>query len=64
MIQYVKIFEKSSNKFYIGAITDHKMSVLITIDGELEDDFTYGLQVKVKGRMRVLTNHQIFQFLQ
>lgn len=60
MIHYVKmIFEKSSNNnFYIGAITDgyYKLSVLITSDGEFEDDFTYGSQIKVIGRMRVPEN--------
>lgn len=57
MIHHVKmIFEKSpNNNFYIGAITDgyYALSVLITIDGELEDNFTYGSQIKVTGRMRV-----------
>lgn len=68
MINYVKmIFEKSSSNFYIGAITDgyYKLSVLITMDGEFEDDFTYGSQIKVTGRMRVVKiNHHIFQLLQ
>src|SRR5436190_19871451 len=57
MIHYVKMtFEKSStNNFYIGAITDghYKLTVLVTNDGEFEDDFTYGSQIKVTEKMRV-----------
>lgn len=50
------IFEKSSNNnFYIGAITDgyYKLSVLITCNGEFEDNFTYGSPIKVIGKMQV-----------
>lgn len=32
----------------------NKLSVLITIDGNFEADFTYGSQIKVTKRMRVL----------
>lgn len=59
MIHYVKmIFEKTSSNFYIGAITDgyYKLSVLVTIDGDFEDDITYGSEIKVTGRMRVPDN--------
>ncbi|XP_029154747.1 uncharacterized protein LOC114937213 [Nylanderia fulva] len=53
------IFEKSSNNhFYIGAITDgyYKLSVLITCNGEFEDNFTYGSPIKVIGKMQVPEN--------
>ncbi|KMQ82925.1 hypothetical protein RF55_21447 [Lasius niger] len=53
------IFGKSSNNnFYIGAITDgyYSLTVLITNDGKLEDDFTYGSEIKVTGRMQVSDN--------
>ncbi|XP_011872568.1 PREDICTED: uncharacterized protein LOC105564644 [Vollenhovia emeryi] len=60
IISYIKmIFEKSpNNNFYIGAITDghYNLTVLITLDGKFEDDFTYGSQIMVTGRMRVLDN--------